>query len=49
MSHHIKIQKHILDHHLVELLIDEAAKIIAGDIESWGQFERGTKAVEGNN
>lgn len=34
---------------LIELLVDEAAKIIAGDIESWGQFDRGTKSAETNN
>ena len=34
---------------LVELLIDEAAKIIAGDIESMVQMQRINQSVEGNN
>lgn len=34
---------------LVELLIDEAAKIIAGDIESIVQMQRNNQSVEGNN
>jgi hypothetical protein len=34
---------------LVELLIDEAAKIIAGDIESMVQMQRNNQSVEGNN
>jgi hypothetical protein len=34
---------------LVELLIDEAAKIIAGDIESIVQMQRINSSVEGNN
>ena len=34
---------------LVELFIDEAAKIMAGDIESLNQVQRETQATEGNN
>lgn len=34
---------------LVELFIDEAVKIIAGDIESMNQYQRAQQAVEGNN
>lgn len=34
---------------LAELLIDEAAKIIAGDIESMGQVQRINSSVETNN
>lgn len=34
---------------LTELLIDEAAKIIAGDIESINQMQRNSQSVEGNN
>ena len=34
---------------LVELFIDECAKIIAGDIESMNQLQRQTQATEGNN
>jgi hypothetical protein len=34
---------------LVELFIDEAAKIIAGDIEAMNQFQRNSQSVEGNN
>jgi hypothetical protein len=34
---------------LVELFIDEAAKIIAGDIEAMNQFQRASQSVEGNN
>jgi len=34
---------------IVELLIDEAASIIAGDIESVNQFSRGTQNSERNN
>jgi hypothetical protein len=34
---------------LIELLIDECAKIIAGDIESMIQFQREGQAVENNN
>lgn len=34
---------------IVELLIDEAASIIAGDIESGNQFNRGTDTAERNN
>jgi len=34
---------------LVELFIDECAKIISGDIESMNQLQRETQATEGNN
>jgi hypothetical protein len=34
---------------IIELLIDEAASIIAGDIESGNQFSRGTEGAERNN
>jgi len=34
---------------IVELLIDEAASILAGDIESANQFVRGTQNAERNN
>ena len=34
---------------IVELFIDEAAKILAGDIESMTQFQRNSQSVEGNN
>lgn len=34
---------------IVELLIDEAAAILAGDIESWNQFQRNSQNTEKNN
>ena len=34
---------------IVEVLIDEAASILAGDIESGNQFSRGTETAERNN
>jgi len=34
---------------LVELFIDEAVKILAGDIESMNQFQRMTQSTEQNN
>ena len=34
---------------IIELIIDEAASIIAGDIESGNQFSRGTEGAERNN
>jgi len=34
---------------IVELMIDEAAKILAGDIESFNQAQTATQQVEGNN
>ena len=34
---------------IVELLIDEAASILAGDIESMNQFQRGSQMAERNN
>ena len=34
---------------LVELFVDEAAKIISGDIESFNQQQTATQQVEGNN
>jgi hypothetical protein len=34
---------------LVELFIDEAVKILAGDIEAINQVQRGSQSVEGNN
>ena len=34
---------------IVELLIDEAASVLAGDIESGNQFSRGTESAERNN
>jgi len=34
---------------LIEVIIDETAKILAGDIESFNQMERTTQAVENNN
>jgi hypothetical protein len=34
---------------IIELIIDEAASILAGDIESVNQFSRGTEGAERNN
>lgn len=34
---------------IIELIIDEAVAILAGDIESGNQFSRGTEAAERNN
>lgn len=34
---------------IVELLIDEAASILAGDIESWNQHQRNSQNTEKNN
>lgn len=34
---------------LVEVFVDEAVKILAGDIESMNQYQRMTQAVENNN
>ncbi len=34
---------------LVELFVDEAAKILAGDIESFNQQQTANEQVEGNN
>ena len=34
---------------IIELIIDEAAAILAGDIESINQFSRGTEGAERNN
>lgn len=34
---------------IVELLIDEAASVLAGDIESQNQFQRGSQSAERNN
>ena len=34
---------------IIELIIDEAASILAGDIESINQFSRGTEGAERNN
>ncbi|TXG79483.1 MAG: hypothetical protein E6R13_09805 [Spirochaetes bacterium] len=34
---------------LVEVMIDEAVKILAGDIESMTQYQRATQSVENNN
>jgi hypothetical protein len=34
---------------LVELFIDEAVKIIAGDIESMNQYQRMSQSTENNN
>jgi hypothetical protein len=34
---------------IVEVIIDEAVSIIAGDIESGNQFSRGTETAERNN
>ena len=34
---------------IVELFIDEAAKILAGDIESFNQVQTAEKGVESNN
>lgn len=34
---------------IIELIIDEAASILAGDIESGNQFSRGTETAERNN
>jgi hypothetical protein len=34
---------------IIELLIDEAVSILAGDIESGNQFSRGTETAERNN
>ena len=35
--------------YIIELIIDEAASILAGDIESGKQFSRGTEGAERNN
>lgn len=34
---------------VVELFIDETVKILAGDIESFNQYQRAQQSVEGNN
>jgi len=34
---------------IIELIIDEAASILAGDIESGNQFSRGSQSAERNN
>ena len=34
---------------IIEIIIDEAASILAGDIESGNQFSRGTEGAERNN
>jgi hypothetical protein len=34
---------------IIELIIDEAVSILAGDIESGNQFSRGTETAERNN
>ena len=34
---------------IVELFIDETVKILAGDIESFNQYQRAQQSVEGNN
>ena len=34
---------------IIELIIDEAVSILAGDIESTNQFSRGTQGAERNN
>ena len=34
---------------IIELIIDEAVSILAGDIESMNQFSRGTQSAERNN
>ena len=34
---------------IIELLIDEGVKILAGDIESMNQVQTATGQVEGNN
>lgn len=34
---------------LIEVILDETAKILAGDIESFNQMQRTTQAVENNN
>lgn len=34
---------------IIELLVDEAAKILAGDIESLNQMQRNNQSVESNN
>jgi len=34
---------------IIELMVDEAAKILAGDIESFNQQQTATQQVEGNN
>ena len=34
---------------IIELIIDEAVSILAGDIESTNQFSRGTEGAERNN
>jgi hypothetical protein len=34
---------------IIELIIDEAASILGGDIESGNQFSRGTETAERNN
>jgi hypothetical protein len=34
---------------IIELIIDEAVAILAGDIESGNQYTRGTEGAERNN
>ena len=34
---------------IIEIIIDEAASILAGDIESGNQFSRGSEGAERNN
>lgn len=44
----VEVQSEFKDD-IIELLIDEAASILAGDIESANQFSRGTEGAERNN
>jgi hypothetical protein len=37
------------DDDIIEILIDEAVSILAGDIESFNQYQRGTQSAERNN
>jgi hypothetical protein len=44
----VEVQSEFKDD-IIELIIDEAASILAGDIESGNQFSRGTEGAERNN
>lgn len=44
----VEVQSEFKDD-IIELIIDEAASILAGDIESGNQFSRGTETAERNN
>ena len=45
----MQIKTVVIKDDVIEVIIDETVSILAGDLESFNQFSRGTESSERNN